>query len=56
MLVTLEEPITLNLPRPFWFQLAWIAHLEFTELVNHEWKEDTSLETVIASFTVAAQW
>ena len=42
-------------PRPFRFQLMWLSHPTFSEVVKDAWANHSTLPIAIASFTSKAQ-
>jgi hypothetical protein len=57
VLICLEKPPCLALPKPFIFQPVWLSHPSFPELISHSWDLVLSLDMNIANFISAvAKW
>lgn len=55
LLVELNPSNSLNFPRPFRFQLGWLAHPDFTNVVRKAWTNAESLNVAVNEFTISAR-
>ena len=55
ILVEFESNTSLNLPRPFRFQLEWLAHPNFPNVVRKSWTNAESLNATVNEFTTLAR-
>ena len=55
ILVNLEKPIGMGLMRPFRFQLGWLSHPNFPNLVRDAKRNGQGLDMVVGTFTKAAK-
>jgi hypothetical protein len=57
VLICLDKPPSLNLPRPFIFQPVWLSHPDFPNVLNNSWDVIFPLESNVIEFTRAVvQW
>ena len=51
VLICLDKPPSLNLPRPFIFQPVWLSHPDFPNVLNNSWDVIFPLESNVIEFT-----